>query len=155
MQPRGASEAAAWRAQVRYLDLRAVWVEGGSERIELGLGEGEADWLVTHTLLGGAIEDVFIQARARARAATLAASLPSPTAPARVRVRAVQVAQFLREHPREVVLLDLQHVRAAPTAEAHAKLLGQARPHLRSTSLRVHADAGAAARGRSRSISRR
>lgn len=38
-----------------------------------------------------------------------------------------QVAEFLREHQREVVLLDLQHVRAAPTAEAHAKLLGQAR----------------------------
>lgn len=77
-----------------------MWVEGGSERIELGLEEGEADWLVTHTLLGGPIEDVFIQ-----------------------------VAEFLREHQREVVLLDLQHVRAAPTAEAHAKLLGQARAH--------------------------
>jgi hypothetical protein len=54
------------RHGVRYLDLRAVWVEGGAERRELGLGEGEADWLVTHTLLGGPIEDVFIQARARA-----------------------------------------------------------------------------------------
>ena len=50
------------RHGVRYLDLRAVWVEGGAERIELGLEEGEADWLVTHTLLGGPIEDVFIQA---------------------------------------------------------------------------------------------
>jgi hypothetical protein len=57
------------RHGVRYLDLRAVWVEGGAERRELGLGEGEADWLVTHTLLGGPIEDVFIQARAAARAA--------------------------------------------------------------------------------------
>ena len=84
--------------QVRYLDLRAVWVEGGAERIELGLEEGEADWLVTHSLLGGPIEDVF-----------------------------TQVAEFLREHQREVVLLDLQHVKAAPTAEAHAKLLGQVR----------------------------
>lgn len=91
------------RHGVRYLDLRAVWVEGGSERIELGLGEGEADWLVTHTLLGGPIEDVFIQ-----------------------------VAEFLREHQREIVLLDLQHVRAAPTAEAHAKLLGQIEKHLAS-----------------------
>jgi hypothetical protein len=36
----------------------------------------------------------------------------------------------LREHPREIVLLDLQHVKAAPTAEAHAKLLGQIEKHL-------------------------
>lgn len=86
---------------VRYLDLRAVWVEGAEQRRELGLGEGEADWLVTHTLLGGPIEEVF-----------------------------TQVASFLRQHPREVVLLDLQHVKAAPTAEAHAKLLGQIEKHL-------------------------
>ena len=39
-----------------------MWVEGGAERIELGLEEGEADWLVTHSLLGGPIEDVFTQA---------------------------------------------------------------------------------------------
>ena len=62
----GESVADQLRHGVRYLDLRAVWVEGGAERRELGLGEGEADWLVTHTLLGGPIEDVFIQARARA-----------------------------------------------------------------------------------------
>ena len=43
---------------------------------------------------------------------------------------AAQVAEFLREHPREIVLLDLQHVKAAPTAEAHAKLLGQIEKHL-------------------------
>lgn len=36
----------------------------------------------------------------------------------------------MREHPREIVLLDLQHVKAAPTAEAHAKLLGQIEKHL-------------------------
>jgi hypothetical protein len=59
----GESVADQLRHGVRYLDLRAVWVEGGAERRELGLGEGEADWLVTHTLLGGPIEDVFIQAR--------------------------------------------------------------------------------------------
>ena len=40
------------------------------------------------------------------------------------------MAEFLREHPREIVLLDLQHVKAAPTAEAHAKLLGQIEKHL-------------------------
>ncbi len=40
------------------------------------------------------------------------------------------MAAFLREHPREMVLLDLQHVKAAPTAEAHAKLLGQIEKHL-------------------------
>ena len=42
------------------------------------------------------------------------------------------MAEFLREHQREVVLLDLQHVKAAPTAEAHAKLLGQIEKHLAS-----------------------
>ena len=59
----GESIADQLRHGVRYLDLRAVWVEGGAERRELGLGEGEADWLVTHTLLGGPIEEVFIQVR--------------------------------------------------------------------------------------------
>jgi len=50
----------------------------------------------------------------------------SPNAP----LALAQVAEFLREHPREIVLLDLQHVKAAPTAEAHAKLLGQIEKHL-------------------------
>jgi len=77
----GESVADQLRHGVRYLDLRAVGVEGGAERRELGLGEGEADWLVTHTLLGGPIEDVFIQARgprARARASCGTATKAEP-----------------------------------------------------------------------------
>ena len=72
-----------------------------------------------------------------------------------------QVATFLREHPREVVLLDLQHVRAAPTAEAHAKLLGQARAALpdprrgRRLAARSSAVRPAAPANRSRSTWRR
>jgi len=97
----GETVADQLRHGVRYLDLRAVWVESSDQRRELGLGEGGPEWLVTHTLLGGPIEDVFIQ-----------------------------VAAFLREHTKEVVLLDLQHVKAAPTAEAHARLLGQLEKHL-------------------------
>lgn len=81
----GESVADQLRHGVRYLDLRAVWVEGGAERRELGLGEGEADWLVTHTLLGGPIEDVFIQARRKAGAplpgAAQASPLQRPNAP--------------------------------------------------------------------------
>jgi len=59
----GESVADQLRHGVRYLDLRAVWVESADQRRDLGLGEGGPEWLVTHTLLGGPIEEVFIQAR--------------------------------------------------------------------------------------------
>lgn len=97
----GESVLAQLQHGVRYLDLRAVWVDGAEQRRALGLPDGGADWLVTHTLLGGRIEDVF-----------------------------VQVAAFLATHPREVVLLDLQHVKAAPSVKAHMDLLGAVQKHL-------------------------